>query len=93
MDPSLNGLTSETRFSMNFGVGYMIPIGKHLGIRFEARGYGTLLNNDGGIFCNSNKGCVISSSGQALFQCEGLIGLSARFDTCPDNSRRRPRCG
>jgi hypothetical protein len=79
MDPSLNGLTSETRFSMNLGIGYMIPIGKHLGIRFEARGYGTLLSNDGGIFCNSGKGCVIAINGQALYQGEGLIGLSARF--------------
>lgn len=79
MSPSVSGLSSETRLSLNVGAGYMIPLGKHLGIRFEARGYATLLNNDGGIFCGGNKGCVITINGQALYQGEGLIGLSVRF--------------
>ena len=79
MSPSLGGLSSETRFSMNVGVGYQFPLGKRLGIRLEARGYATLLNNDGGLFCNSSKGCVITINGPALFQGEALAGLSLRF--------------
>ena len=78
MSPSLNGFGSETLFSMNLGVGYLLPVGKHLGIRFEGRGYATLLQNNGGLFCGS-KGCVISISGPAMYQAEGLVGLSLRF--------------
>jgi hypothetical protein len=79
MSPSVSDLSSETRLSLNVGLGYMIPLGKHLGIRFEARGYATLLNNDGGIFCGSNKGCVITINGQGFYQGEGLVGLAVRF--------------
>ena len=43
MSPSVSDLSSETRLSLNAGIGYMIPLGKHFGIRFEARGYATLL--------------------------------------------------
>ena len=53
MSPSVSDLSSETRLSLNAGIGYMIPLGKHFGIRFEARGYATLLNNNGGIFCGA----------------------------------------
>jgi len=79
MSPSVSDLSSETRLSLNVGLGYMVPLGKHFGIRFEARGFATLLNNDGGMFCGSNKGCVITINGQALYQGEGLVGLSVRF--------------
>ena len=79
MSPSLNGFGSETLFSMNLGVGYLMPLGKRLGIRFEGRGYATLLSNNGGLFCGGNKGCVITISGPALYQAEGLVGLSLRF--------------
>jgi len=44
----------------------MLPLGDSLGLRFEARGYATLLNNRGGLFCGSNVGCVVSISGTAL---------------------------
>jgi len=79
MSPSVSDLSSETRLSLNAGIGYMIPLGKHFGIRFEARGYATLLNNNGGIFCGSNKGCVITINGQGFYQGEGLVGLAVRF--------------
>ena len=79
MSPSVSDLSSETRLSLNAGIGYMIPLGKHFGIRFEARGYATLLNNNGGIFCGSNKGCVITINGQGFYQGEGLVGLTVRF--------------
>jgi len=58
---------------------YMLPVGKNFGLRFEARGYATLLNNSGGMFCSSNGGCVVSIKGTALYQGEALIGLSGRF--------------
>jgi hypothetical protein len=78
-NPGLSGLSSETKASMNLGVGFMLPLGDRLGLRFEARGYATLLNNNGSLFCGSNSGCVVSINGTALYQGEVLVGLSGRF--------------
>ena len=70
---------SETYPSANIGMGYMLPLGKHVGLRFEARGYGTLINNDSTLFCGSNVGCAATIQGEALYQGEALAGLSIRF--------------
>jgi len=75
--PNGPGLTTETKPSINFGFGYMLPLGRSLGVRFEARGYATLIDSTGGFFCSS--GCVVSIKGTALYQGEALIGLSGRF--------------
>jgi len=77
--PDFGGLQSATRLSMNLGIGYLLPIAENLGLRFEVRGYGILINSDGGLFCGGNSGCVISVSGDALYQVDYLIGLSGRF--------------
>jgi len=70
---------SETYLSGNIGAGYMLPLGKHVGLRFEIRGYGTLINNDSTLFCGSNVGCGATIKGEALYQGEALGGLSIRF--------------
>jgi len=75
--PNGPGLTSETKPSINFGFGYMLPLGRGLGVRFEARGYATLINSTGGFFCSG--GCVVSIKGDALYQGEALVGLTGRF--------------
>jgi hypothetical protein len=76
--PSGPGLTSETKPSMNLGFGYMLPLEHHLGVRFEARGYATLIDSTGGMFC-SNNSCLISIKGTTLYQAEALVGLTGRF--------------
>ena len=48
-------------------------------LRLEARGYATLLNNNGGLFCGGDKGRVVTVNGPALYQSEALVGLSLRF--------------
>lgn len=75
--PDLAGLNSETFFSGNLGIGWMVPLGKHVGLRFEARGYGILINNDSAMFCSG--GCVVSIKGDTLTYGEALVGLSFRF--------------
>lgn len=75
--PDLAGLNSETFFSGNLGIGWMVPLGRHVGLRFEARGYGILINNNSAMFCSG--GCVVSIKGDALYQGEALVGLSIRF--------------
>jgi hypothetical protein len=76
--PSGPGLTSETKPSMNLGLGYMLPLAHNLGVRFEARGYATLIDSTGGMFC-SNNSCLISIKGTTLYQAEALVGLTGRF--------------
>jgi hypothetical protein len=77
--PDRNGLSSETFFSGNLGAGWMVPLGAHIGLRFEARGYGILLKNNSAIFCGGTAGCTISIKGSGLFEGEVLAGLTVRF--------------
>lgn len=75
--PSLNGLRSETRASLNAGFGYLWPIGSALAVRAELRAFVTLLNSSGGLFCSG--GCVVTLSGDTFTQGLATVGLSARF--------------
>jgi hypothetical protein len=77
--PDRSGLNSETFFSGNLGIGWMVPLGAHVGLRFEARGYGILLNNRSAVFCGGTNGCTVAIKGTGLFQGEVLAGLSIRF--------------
>jgi hypothetical protein len=77
--PDRGDLNSETFFSGNLGVGWMVPLGRHAGLRFEARGYGILVDNDSATFCGGNVGCVVSIKGTTVYQGEVLVGLSIRF--------------
>jgi len=77
--PDRSDLNSETFFSGNVGLGWMVPIGAHVGLRFEGRGYGILLNNRSAVFCGGTAGCTIAIKGNAVFQGEVLAGISARF--------------
>src|ERR1700730_16104507 len=77
--PDRSDLNSETFFSGNVGIGWMVPIGAHVGLRFEARGYGILLNNKSAVFCGGATGCIVAIKGNALFQGEALAGIAARF--------------
>lgn len=75
--PSANGTSSEVRPSMNVGIGYQWPLGRDVSMRFEARGYVTLINSESALFCSG--GCVYRIQGDVFTQGEALIGLSARF--------------
>jgi hypothetical protein len=77
--PKGSGSNSETFFSGNLGMGWMVPIAKHVGFRFEARGYGVVLNGNGSLFCGGRSGCTIAIKGNGLFYGEVLAGVAARF--------------
>ena len=77
--PDRSGLNSETFLSGNLGIGWMVPLGAHVGLRFEGRGYGILLNNHSAVFCGGTTGCTAVIKGTGLFQGEVLAGLSVRF--------------
>ena len=77
LSPGLSGLSDEYRPSMNLGLGYQLPLAPSLALRFELRGYLTLLNSDTNLFCSG--GCVITLRGDALTQAEAMVGLSFGF--------------
>lgn len=75
--PGLNGFESETKPSLSVALGYGVPLGRYAALRVEGRGYFTLVNSSGGLFCNG--GCTIAIKGDSFSQVELLIGISARF--------------
>jgi hypothetical protein len=77
--PKGSGANSETFFSGNLGVGWMVPLAKHVGFRFEVRGYGVVLNGNGSLFCGGAAGCTVAVKGRGLFYGEVLGGVAVRF--------------
>jgi hypothetical protein len=78
LSPSLAGLSSEVRPSLNIGLGYQWVLSRQLALRTEVRAYPTLIHSNGGFFC-SGGGCVISIRGDTMLQVEALLGLSFAF--------------
>jgi hypothetical protein len=75
-DPGAD-LSSALRFSLNLGVGYMIPLGRTLAVKLEGRGYLTLVNSSSSFLCSG--GCVVQIKGDTLTQGEAMAGLVWRF--------------
>jgi len=75
--PGLSGYSDELRASLNLGVGYQLPLGEHVALRFEARGYFTAINSSGGLFCSG--GCVLHIKADGVTQGELQVGLSFRY--------------
>jgi hypothetical protein len=76
-EPDLEGFANELRPSVSLGIGYQLPLGQTVALRFEARGYATLVNSDSALFCSG--GCVVSIKGDTITQGDVQIGLSFRF--------------
>jgi hypothetical protein len=70
-------LSSENRFSMNLGVGAMIPLGKTVAVKLEARGYATFVDSSGGFFCSG--GCTVQVKASVITQADLLAGIAVRF--------------
>ena len=75
MTPAAEGLDPVTRLSLNIGVGYLLPLTRNLGVRFEARGLATMLGNNVAVFCSG--GCVAHLTGSGVLQGLLQIGFSA----------------
>jgi len=75
INPDLPGLDSETKFSTSFGGGVKLFFSRNVGMRFEGRGFYTLLDrNDGFDDCNY---CYDYTND--LWQGEIRAGLIMRF--------------
>ncbi len=52
LNPRSSGFDSMTRPSLGLGIGALVPLVKHFGLRFEGRGFATLINSSGTVFSN-----------------------------------------
>jgi hypothetical protein len=76
-EPGGSGTSDEVRPSLNLGIGYQATLGERVALRLETRGYVTVVNSSGGLFCSG--GCVLKIKGDAVTQGEVQLGLSYRF--------------
>ncbi len=76
--PDGPGLDSKVYFSLSLGGGVKIPISKRVGMRFEGRGFLTILPENSEIFCVSSGGaaCAVRVQGDVFGQVELLAGIS-----------------
>ena len=81
-EPGLSGVDSETFFAFSIGTGLQIRPNERFGIRLEARGYGTLLNSESDLFCQSGPAgamCAVRVEGNILWQWHAFAGFTFRF--------------
>lgn len=69
---------SETKFSFSIGAGAIVPLTERLKLRFEGRGFGTVFNGRGAIFCDNNN-CLVHVSGDLLWQFSAFTGVVFSF--------------
>ncbi len=74
-------LDDETKLSFTVGGGMRIPITDHIGVRFDARAFVTLLDTDGEIFCVSSAGatCRIQAKSDVFLQYAAMLGVIIGF--------------
>ena len=77
ISPANDAFSSETKFSLSVGGGLKVPLGQNVGLRLEARGYGTVVDSGGSILCSG--GCVAQFKGSLFMQFEASAGLSIAF--------------
>jgi hypothetical protein len=71
-------LDDDLRFSFTVAVGANYYFTENLGLRFDLRGIGTVVDGDGGFIC-VNGGCVASFEGDMLWQGEVTASIFLAF--------------
>jgi hypothetical protein len=72
-------LSDEWRFSFALGGGAKKYLSSRVGLRAQARLWMTLLQSDSSFFCVLPGGCLVSISGDVMFQAEFSGGLVIAF--------------
>jgi hypothetical protein len=78
MTPTGDGLHAETKFSLSLGGGAKLYLTERVGLRFDARWFGTLFNGNGSAFC-SGGACLINVQGDLLSQYTANAGVILAF--------------
>jgi opacity protein-like surface antigen len=84
IDVDTEGYGSDTFFGFSIGGGLQIAPTSRLGLRLEARAFGTTLSSGSTIFCLSDPGggqagCAITVKGDVLWQFQAMAGIVFRF--------------
>jgi hypothetical protein len=84
IDVKSPGYGSDTFFSFSLGPGLQIRPNERVGLRLEARVFGTLVQSGSSIFCISDPagmtaGCAVTVSGDVLWQTQVIAGIVFRF--------------
>jgi opacity protein-like surface antigen len=77
--PEPAGLQDETRFSLSAAAGVKVWLTRNLGLRFEARGFFTVLESDREYFCTLPGTCLVAGDTADLSQAEARGGIVLRF--------------
>lgn len=82
IDPDAAGYDSDTYFAFAIGGGLQLFAQRRMGLRLEGRLFGSLVDSDSGVFCQSGptgSRCLIQSSSDVFWQWEMFAGLAVRF--------------
>ena len=82
ISPDAGELNSDTFWSFSIGTGLQILPSERLGLRVEARAWGTFISSGSSLFCTSGAQgglCAIAVSGDMLWQIETFAGVVFRF--------------
>lgn len=82
LSPDGPGLDDETRFAFSLGGGFKVPVTDHIGVRFDARAFLTLLDSSGSVFCASDNGvgtCAIRAKSDTFVQYQAALGVIIGF--------------
>jgi len=83
-DVKAAGFDSDSFFSFSIGTGLQLRPHERLGLRLEARAFGSLLKSDSALFCESNPaggsaGCAFFLTGEVYWQLQTMAGIVFRF--------------
>ncbi len=78
MSPQDSRYDSETRAMIQLVAGYKFFLTEQIGLRIEARGYGTLVDSDAAFFCGDGQ-CIVRVESDGFGQLELNAGLVVRF--------------
>jgi len=82
LKPDAAGYNSDTVFGFGIGVGAQVLPESRVGLRFEGRMLGSVIDSDSAIFCQSGPegaGCAFRASGDLLLQWEVFAGVTVRL--------------
>jgi len=81
-EPELDGVEAENYFSWSFGGGVQLRAERRIGVRLEARVFGSLIDDDSALFCVSSpevSSCAVVVEGDQLYQVEARVGVVVHF--------------
>jgi hypothetical protein len=81
-EPDGRDAATENYFSWSLGGGLQLRADRRIGVRLEARVFGTLIDDDSALFCVSSpevNSCAVLVEGDQLYQLEARVGVVARF--------------